>query len=54
MVPLLRGMENQSPEAVSRHLRSLADEKMPVRQDWAATTLPAELAEHRSIYPPVD
>jgi len=54
MVPLLRGMENQSPEAVSRHLRSLADEKMPVRRDWAATTMPPELAEHRSTYPPID
>lgn len=54
MVPLLRGLENQSPEAVSRHLRSLSDDKMPVRQDWAATTVPAELAQHRSTYPPVD
>ena len=54
MVPLLRGMENQSPEAVARHLRSLADEKLPVRQDWAAVTMPPELAQHRSTYPPVD
>ena len=54
MVPLLHGMENQSPEGISRHLRSLTDEKMPVRQDWVATTLTAELAQHRSTYPPVD
>ena len=54
MVPLLRGMENQAPETVARHLRSLTDEKLPVRRDWAPVTLPDGALAHRSIYPPID
>jgi hypothetical protein len=54
MVPLLTKMENQSPETVARHVRSLSDEKLPVRQDWGAVSVPAGVREHRSIYPPID
>ncbi len=54
MVPLLRGMENQSPETVARHVRSLADEKLPVRQDWGVVAMPDGLQGHRSTYPPID
>ncbi|MBX3169617.1 MAG: hypothetical protein KF760_19600 [Candidatus Eremiobacteraeota bacterium] len=54
MVPLLRNMENQSPETVARHVRSLSDDKLPVRQDWGVVTMPEGLQAHRSIYPPVD
>lgn len=34
MVPLLRNMENQAPETVARHVRSLDDDKLPIREDW--------------------
>ena len=54
MVPLLRSVENQTPDSVARHLRSLSDEKLPVRHDWAPVTVPAAVASHRSTYPPVD
>jgi hypothetical protein len=54
MVPLLRSMENQAPETVARHLRSLADDKLPVRRDWAPLTLPDGALAHRSTYPPID
>lgn len=54
MVPLLRNMENQAPETVARHVRSLSDEKLPVRQDWGAVSMPEALQAHRSIYPPID
>lgn len=54
MVPLLRNMENQSPETVARHVRSLADDKLPVRQDWGVVSMPEGLQAHRSLYPPID
>jgi len=54
MVPLLRNMENQAPETVARHVRSLTDDKLPVRQDWGAVSLPEGLQAHRSTYPPID
>ena len=54
MVPLLREMENQSPEMVARHVRSLSDDKLPVRQDWKEVSVPAGMQAHRSIYPPID
>lgn len=54
MVPLLRNMENQAPETVARQVRSLSDDKLPIRQDWAEVTVPEGLQAHRSVYPPVD
>lgn len=54
MVPLLRNMENQAPETVARHVRSLGDDKLPVRKDWAAVSMPESLQAHRSTYPPID
>lgn len=54
MVPLLRNMENQSPETVARHVRSLTDDKLPVRQDWGVVAMPEGLQAHRSTYPPID
>ncbi|MBS2034936.1 hypothetical protein JST97_08105 [bacterium] len=54
MVPLLGGMENQASESVARHLRSLTDEKLPVRQDWAPVKVPDGVLANRSIYPPID
>lgn len=54
MVPLLVGVEQQNNLHLARSLRGRTDEALPLRRDWRPTSVPPELAQHRSTYPPID
>jgi len=54
MVPLLVGVEQQNHVNLARNLRGRGDEALPMRRDWTTTQTPAELASHRSTFPPID
>ncbi|MBT9586320.1 hypothetical protein IV102_23460 [bacterium] len=54
MVPLLVGVEQQNHVNLARNIRGRGDEALPMRRDWVATQTPAELAIHRSAFPPID
>ena len=54
MVPLLVGVEQQNCYNIARNMRGRGDESLPLRRDWMATGMPDGLAEHRSLFPPID